>query len=86
MSRTITAARVATLVGNLAGDERPLYLELAERLRLLIGEGRIPAATRLPSERELTDRPRRQPDDGDPGLRRAPGAGATPSRGVAPAP
>ncbi len=54
MSRNISAARVATLVGNLTGDERPLYLELAEGLRLLIGEGRIPAATRLPSERELT--------------------------------
>lgn len=54
MSRTITAARVATLVGPLTAAERPLYLELAERLRLLVGEGRIPAATRLPSERELT--------------------------------
>jgi DNA-binding transcriptional MocR family regulator len=54
MSRNISAARVATLVGTLSGDERPLYLELAEGLRLLIGEGRIPAATRLPSERELT--------------------------------
>ena len=54
MSRTITAARVATLVGTLGSDERPLYVELAEQLRLLIGEGRIPAATRLPSERELT--------------------------------
>ena len=54
MSRAISAARVATLVGQLTGDERPLYLELAEGLRLLIGEGRIPASTRLPSERELT--------------------------------
>ena len=54
MSQTVTAARVANLVGPLQSDERPLYLELAERLRLLIGEGRIPAATRLPSERELT--------------------------------
>ncbi|MEO5662551.1 MAG: PLP-dependent aminotransferase family protein [Nocardioides sp.] len=53
MSRTISAARVATLVGKLAGEDRPLYLELAEGLRLLIGEGRIPSATRLPSEREL---------------------------------
>lgn len=54
MSRTITASRVATLVGSLTADDRPLYLTLAEQLRLLIGEGRIPAATRLPSERELT--------------------------------
>lgn len=54
MSRSITATRVATLVGPVTADERPLYLELAEQLRLLIGEGRIPASTRLPSERELT--------------------------------
>ncbi len=54
MSRTISADRVATLVGRLTGEERPLYLELAEGLRLLVGEGRIPAGTRLPSERELT--------------------------------
>ena len=54
MSRIVTAARVATLVGTLGSDERPLYVELAEQLRLLIGEGRIPAATRLPSERDLT--------------------------------
>ena len=54
MVQVVTAARVATLVGALGGDDRPLYLELADQLRLLIGEGRIPAATRLPSERELT--------------------------------
>jgi DNA-binding transcriptional MocR family regulator len=54
MTRIITARRVATLVGPLSGEARPLYLELADHLRLLIGEGRIPSATRLPSERELT--------------------------------
>ncbi|WP_107771782.1 MocR-like transcription factor YczR [Nocardioides sediminis] len=54
MTRTITAARVANLVGPLRTEDRPLYVALAEQLRLLIGEGRIPAATRLPSERELT--------------------------------
>lgn len=53
MSRTITAKRVATLLGPMRDTERALYLDLAENLRLLIGEGRIPAATRLPSEREL---------------------------------
>ncbi len=50
---SITAKRVASLVGQLSSTERPLYLDLAEHLRLLIGEGRIPSATRLPSEREL---------------------------------
>lgn len=50
----VSASRVAGLVGTLGGDDRPLYLELAEQLRLLIGEGRIPHGTRLPSERELT--------------------------------
>ncbi|CAA9318123.1 MAG: Transcriptional regulator, GntR family domain / Aspartate aminotransferase [uncultured Nocardioidaceae bacterium] len=54
MSRTIAASRVASLVGDLTTGGRPLYVELAEQLRLLIGEGRITAATRLPSERELT--------------------------------
>ncbi len=54
MTPSITAKRVASLVGRLSSAERPLYLDLAEHLRLLIGEGRIPSATRLPSERELT--------------------------------
>ncbi len=54
MAQTVSATRVATLVGPLRGDDRPLYVELADHLRLLIGEGRIPTATRLPSERELT--------------------------------
>ena len=54
MASTISAQRAANLLGPLSADERPLYLDLAERLRLLIGEGRIPVGTRLPSERELT--------------------------------
>jgi len=40
------------LVGEL-DDSRPVYEALAERVRLLIMDGRIPVATRLPSEREL---------------------------------
>ncbi|ADD42377.1 PLP-dependent aminotransferase family protein [Stackebrandtia nassauensis] len=52
MSRTLTAARVTTLVGDF--DRSPAYLGLADALRLLIGDGRIPLDTRLPSERELT--------------------------------
>ena len=53
MQRLISATRVATLVGDF--DRSPAYAGLAHALRLLIGEGRIPFDTRLPSERELTD-------------------------------
>jgi len=52
MTRSISAQRVATLVG--AFHRSPAYAGLAEALRLLIGDGRIPLETRLPSERELT--------------------------------
>jgi len=52
MPRTLTAARVATLVGDF--DRSPAYAGLAEALVLLIGDGRIALDTRLPSERELT--------------------------------
>lgn len=53
MTRSISAARVATLVGDF--DRSPAYAGLADALVLLIGDGRIPLGTRLPSERELTD-------------------------------
>lgn len=55
MERTISAARVATLLGS-AVDRSPAYLGLADGLRLLISDGRLPVGTRLPSERELTTR------------------------------
>lgn len=51
----ISAARLATLLGK-AGDldgPGPLYRRLAERIRLLVFDGRINDRTRLPSEREL---------------------------------
>ncbi|WP_104107182.1 PLP-dependent aminotransferase family protein [Nocardioides sp. 616] len=48
---SIGSRRIAALVG--AFDRSPAYLGLAEQLTLLIGDGRIPLATRLPSEREL---------------------------------
>src|SRR4051794_32681318 len=53
MTPMIGAGRVATLVGDF--DRSPAYAGLAEALVLLIGDGRIPLGTRLPSERELTD-------------------------------
>ena len=53
MNSSISARRVATLVGRF--DRSPAYAGLADALVLLIGDGRIPAGTRLPSERELTE-------------------------------
>ncbi len=55
MERTISADRVATLLGP-ALDRSPAYLALADGLRLLISDGRITVGMRLPSERELTTR------------------------------
>lgn len=53
MSRTIAAHRVAELVGDY--DREPAYRGLAEGLRVLITDGRVPVGVRLPSERELTE-------------------------------
>lgn len=53
MDRSISAGRVATLVGEF--DRSPAYAGLADALVLLVGDGRIPTGTRLPSERELTE-------------------------------
>ena len=53
MERRITADRTAVLIGG-AVDRPPAYLSIAETLRMLIADGRIPPETRLPSERELT--------------------------------
>ena len=69
MTASISATRVATLVGDF--DRSPAYAGLADALALLIGDGRIaarhPAAQRARAHR----RARRLPDHGDPGLRRA---------------
>ncbi len=53
MRTSISATRVATLVGDF--DRSPAYAGLATALTRLIGDGRIALATRLPSERELTE-------------------------------
>jgi DNA-binding transcriptional MocR family regulator len=53
MQRLITAERTAALLGESA-RRSPAYLGIADGLRLLISDGRIPPGTRLPSERELT--------------------------------
>ena len=53
MMQSISAGRVATLVGDF--DRSPAYAGLATSLTHLIGAGRIGLGTRLPSERELTE-------------------------------
>jgi DNA-binding transcriptional MocR family regulator len=50
---TVGAGRLTTLVGDLTGERPPLYAALATRLRLLVGDGRLPVGIRLPAEREL---------------------------------
>lgn len=52
MTGSIAAARLATLAGDF--DRNPAYAGLADELRLLIGDGRIDADLRLPSERDLS--------------------------------
>ena len=51
--RVLAATRVAALIGDF--DRSPAYRGLAEGLRVLITDGRVPTGVRLPSERELTD-------------------------------
>ena len=53
MVRVLAAARVAALLGDF--DRDPAYRGLAEGLRVLITDGRVPVGARLPSERELTE-------------------------------
>src|SRR5690349_24692882 len=53
MERRISASRAAALLGK-APETSPAYAGIADALRLLISDGRIPPGTRLPSERELT--------------------------------
>ena len=54
MDRRISAQRTAALLGS-AAQRSPAYLGIADALRLLVTDGRIPPGTRLPSERELTE-------------------------------
>lgn len=55
MSGSVSAPRLQALLGS-SLDRSPAYLALADGLRLLVSDGRLPAGTRLPSERELTTR------------------------------
>jgi DNA-binding transcriptional MocR family regulator len=51
--RVLSARRVAEVIGDF--DRSPAYQGLAEGLRVLITDGRVPVGVRLPSERELTE-------------------------------
>ena len=54
MDRRVSAARLAALLGPATDRRRRPTCRLADGLRLLVADGRIPPGTRLPSERELT--------------------------------
>ncbi|MGY1616249.1 PLP-dependent aminotransferase family protein [Geodermatophilus sp. SYSU D00691] len=49
----VSAVRLAQLLGDLAAVRPPRYAALADRVRLLIADGRVPLGARLPAEREL---------------------------------
>jgi DNA-binding transcriptional MocR family regulator len=53
MERRVSPSRLAALLGP-ATDHAPAYLSIADGLRRLVTDRRIPPGTRLPSERELT--------------------------------
>ena len=48
----MTARRLEDMCGELESST-PFYRALADRIRLLVIDGRIPVGTRLPSERDL---------------------------------
>jgi DNA-binding transcriptional MocR family regulator len=51
--RSISANRLVPMLGA-ALDSTPAYRGLADAVRLLVADGRVPVGTRLPSERDLT--------------------------------
>lgn len=53
MQQSVSASRIATLVGSF--DRSPAYAGLAAGIRAAVCDGRIALDVRLPSERELTD-------------------------------
>ncbi|NYG07997.1 DNA-binding transcriptional MocR family regulator [Phycicoccus badiiscoriae] len=53
VTRSISASRLVPMLGA-ALETTPAYRGLADALRLLVADGRVPVGTRLPSERDLT--------------------------------
>jgi DNA-binding transcriptional MocR family regulator len=49
----IGARGLAALMGDASGERAPRYVALADRVRLLVADGRVPLGARLPAEREL---------------------------------
>src|SRR5919205_969932 len=54
MSGSLTPAALARLLGQWHLGTAPAYRELADVVRLLVLDGRIPLGTALPSERTLS--------------------------------
>ena len=52
----IGAAALAELCGEVRGGRGPAYRTLADAIRVLVGDGRLPAGTRLPAERAFAER------------------------------
>ncbi|BBG00057.1 MULTISPECIES: MocR-like transcription factor YczR [Pseudonocardia] len=52
----IGAAALAGLCGDVRRGRGPVYRTLADAIRVLVGDGRLPAGTRLPAERSLAER------------------------------
>jgi len=52
--KSVTAAKLASLVADDVRAGTPAYRALADAIRLVITDGRVAPGTRLPSERELT--------------------------------
>jgi len=56
MEATLSARALENLLGAWRADGGSAYRALADRIRLLILDGRIPVDTRLPAERDLAER------------------------------
>ncbi|MFC5788442.1 PLP-dependent aminotransferase family protein [Agromyces tardus] len=56
MDATLSARSLENLLGDWRGDGGSAYRALADRIRLLVLDGRIPVDTRLPAERDLAER------------------------------